>query len=116
MQSYLTNRQQRTKVNSRYSSWAKVPFGVPQCSILALLLFNIHTCDMFLWLKSMILAATQVITLTIWDGTIKNLMLNLEKLSKNTFQWFYLNQVKGNHDKYHLILSNGKKVRMNFKI
>ena len=61
----------------------------------------------------MILATTQMITLTIWDGTIENVMLNLEKLSKNTFQWFYLNQVKGNPDKYHLILSNGKKIRMN---
>ena len=48
MQSYLTNRQQRTKVNNRHSSWEKVLLGVPQGSILGLLLFNIHMCDMFL--------------------------------------------------------------------
>ena len=30
--SYLTNRMQRTKINSEYSSWKKL-FGVPQGSI-----------------------------------------------------------------------------------
>ena len=47
MQSYVTNRQQRTKVNNRYNNWEEVLFEVPQGSILGHLLFNIHMCDVF---------------------------------------------------------------------
>ena len=45
--SYLTNRKQRTKINSSYSSWEEILFGVPQGSILGPLLFNIFLFDMF---------------------------------------------------------------------
>ena len=48
IQSYLSNRKQRTKVNNTYSTFFDVIFGVPQGSILGPLLFNISICDMFL--------------------------------------------------------------------
>ena len=46
IQSYLSNRKQRTKINARYSSWEEILFGVRQGSILGPLL-NIFLCDLF---------------------------------------------------------------------
>ena len=43
---YLEGRKQRTRINSSYSSFAEILFGVPQGSILGPLLFNVYICDL----------------------------------------------------------------------
>ena len=52
LQDYLRNRNQRTKVDSFYSSWEAILSVVPYGSILGPLLFNIFMCDMFLILNA----------------------------------------------------------------
>ena len=50
--SYLTNRQQRFCVNSNFSIWEKIIFGVPQGSILGPLVFNIFLSDLFVFAEN----------------------------------------------------------------
>ena len=47
VQSYLSNRIQRTRINSELSSWEEILFVVPQGSILEPFLFNIFLCGLF---------------------------------------------------------------------
>ena len=44
--SYLSNRKQRTKIENTYSTWLDIIFGVPQGSILRPLLFNVFLVDL----------------------------------------------------------------------
>ena len=47
IQSYLSERQQRTKVNNTYNIYSDILYDVPQGSILGPLLFNVYISDMF---------------------------------------------------------------------
>ena len=48
---YLTNREQRTKVKSSCSDWYEIVIGVPPCSILGPLFFNLFINDFFLFIE-----------------------------------------------------------------
>ena len=58
MQSYLTNRKQRTKINSEFSRWEEILFKVPQGSILGPFLFNVFLCDLFFILNDVDFASS----------------------------------------------------------
>ena len=47
VQSYLSNRKQRTKINSEFSLLEEILLGVPQGLVFGTLLFNIFLCDLF---------------------------------------------------------------------
>ena len=49
---YLSDRFQRMRINSQYSSWINITADVPQRSILGPLVFNIYLSDLFLFFET----------------------------------------------------------------
>ena len=47
MVSFLSNRQQRTKINNAFSCYSEIIYGVPQGSTPGPVLSNIYICDIF---------------------------------------------------------------------
>ena len=105
---YLSNRKQRVKVNDAYSSWKDIFYGVPQGSILSPLLFNIHICDLFYFLKDLDIANyADDTTIYIVSEKKESVIRALETSSSLLFGWFNNNFMKANSDKStsHLIMS-----------
>ena len=104
--SYLSYRKQSTKINKAYSSWEEILFGVPQGSILGSILFNIFLSNLFLALKDTDFASYADDD-TIYDigDSVNDVIASLQDSSEKLFQWFSNNQLKGNTNKCHLIVS-----------
>ena len=100
--SYLSHRKQRTKVNLAYSSWDEILFGVPQGPIL----FNIFLRDLFLVISNTDFSSYADDNATYDSGnSIDDVISSLQESAEKLFQWFSHNQMKGNTDKCHLIIS-----------
>ena len=110
---YLSNRKQRTKINSTYSSLLEIIFGVPQGSILGPLLFNIFLIDLFFIIEDTDIASyaddnTPYVIADNIDGVIKS----LEEASEILFKWFNDNLMKINANKYYMLVSTNNTVKI----
>ena len=104
----LTNRKQRTKVNSS-SSWEELLFGVPQGSILGHLLFNIFLCDMFFVMNDIDFAGYANDNKPyVSSDSIEDEIRILENDSIKLFNWFSDNVMKANKGECHLIVSSNE--------
>ena len=106
IQSYLSERQQRTKVNNASSTYSDTLYGVPQGSILGPLLLNIYISDMFNNIdKRNITSYAEDNTPYTSDFNLEELIQKLELTTNNLFEWFKNNHMKANADKCHLLVT-----------
>ena len=85
----------------------EILFGVPEGSILGLTLFNIFLSDLFLIIKDTNFA-NYVDDNTIYKAcnNVDDVILYLQQSPEKLFKWFPDNQMKGNTDQCHLIMSS----------
>ena len=106
LQNYLSNREQRIKVETVFSSWEDILFGAPQDSILGPLLFNIFKCNMLLILKRVHFTgyADGNTHFSVAHST-KVVRQSFGEVGENLIVWFSNNQMKLSPDKCHLLLN-----------
>ena len=117
IKSYLSNRWQRTKVNSSFSTWTELIQGVPQGSILGPLLFNIYINDLFyIPLDTKLCNYADDNTLYTCNISLNDLMENLESSASLVIDWCRNNYMKLNESKCHLLVCGNKEEVMIAKI
>ena len=104
MYSYLSDRWQRTKVNTSFSTWKELLSGVPQGSVLGPILFNIYLNDLFYQLVDVCNFADDT-TLYACDTKLDNVLNQLEDNAHTAILWFENNYMKLNQSKCHFLTS-----------
>ena len=102
--SYLSDRWQRTKVNSSFSTWRELLCGVPQGSVLGPILFNIYLNDLFYQLIDVCNFADDT-TLYACDMNLDAVIGQLEDNAYTCIIWFENNYMKLNESKCHFLFS-----------
>ena len=98
--SHLSERKQRTKINSSFSCCAEILFGVLRDSILGPLLFNTYICDLFFEVRDLEYAsfADDTTPYSCLPEMIP-ILEKLEEVIQSMFDWFSENFLKANADK-----------------
>ena len=111
IQQYLSNRKRRVKIGNAYSSWKEIFYGIPQGSILGLLIFNF--CDLFYFLEG-IAVASYADDSTPYSANKNDLVIKeVEHFSKVLFKWFGFNYKKINSGKSNMLFSGNSNVSAN---
>ena len=107
MESFLSNRQERIKINNACIRYSEIIYWVPQGSILGPLLFNIYICDIFFdVIECDIACYADDNTPYDFNFNLDNVTSNLEKSTNSLLNWCRENHMKANADKRHLLASS----------
>ena len=105
IRNYLSNRKQRTKINSSYSDWYDIVRGVPQGSILGPLLFNLFINDLFLFIeRTNICNFADDNTVYSCQNDLKTILEDLRYDMVTLLRWFKENSMKVNPKKFQFMI------------
>ena len=115
IQSYLTNRIQRVKINSLFSEYSNVESAVPQGSISGPLFFNFFICDLFFDDIDIDLANyADDMTPYAYDLELDKVIESLEKILISFFTGFQIT-LKANPDKCRLFINTDENDALKIK-
>ena len=118
LHSYLSDRRQRVKVDNVKSNWRILERGVPQGSVLGPLLFNIFLNDL-LWMlndKCTIFNYADDNTLVISHKDPMVVKIALEEACKLSVDWFNINHMKVNPEKFNALVMSRNGCNLEFNI
>ena len=105
--SYLHNRKQCVRINNKYSNFENIISGVPQGSTVDPLLFDFQINDLFFFVESFsIHNFADDNTISGWANTVSDLINKLELDSNIVMEWFQMNKMIVNPDKFQAIILN----------
>ena len=108
---YFSDRWQRTKINTSFSSWSLIMCGMAQGSVLGPKYFNIYINDLFfLFIYSDICNMADDTTPYVCDIDLPSLIHNLQGDVSSVISWFEANYLILNPDKCHFLISGPKTV------
>ena len=104
IQNYLSQRQQRVKVDSSFSEWLEIILGIPQGSILGPILFNVFMNDFLLFIKETdICNFTDDTTLYACGKELDTISFKLKMETNRAIQWLKYNEMVANPSKFQLM-------------
>ena len=100
---YLSLRKHRTKVGSSYNKWFEICRGIPQGSILGLLLFNIFINNIFFFIEkseNCNFADDNIVCSCAKD--LPKIIEDLICTMKSILKWLRLNSLTANPESFNL--------------
>ena len=115
--SYLTNRSQRVKISNVYSNWVFLEKSVPQGSVLGSSLFNIFINDIYGFIKKAdLFNYADDNTLAYISNNVQEIEQVLTAESNVAINWFYINMMEANPDKFQVMFLSKKEMEKPFSI
>ena len=114
---YLTERTQRVKILDTFSGWHETKKGVPQGSVLGPSLFNIFINDIYgIINKASLFNYADDNTLAFTSSNLDEIKTVLPNETQTAIEWFKLNMMEANPDKFQVMLLSKKETNSSFNL